>query len=204
MGKFNELLASRFNEGLTALLGLSEQEGVRTVSPEIMPVVMAEGERIEHSFLKQERKCIGSHSAAADAANFTYLQLANPAGSNVILVLEKVIFHASLAGSVFFGTTTNLFGTAAGAGVRDSRWGTPAVPQQPTGSLRNGINASGALIGGALGRIVVAASVSQVLDLEFVISPGYQFSFVPAAINTQMVATYLWRERAMLPEEQPS
>lgn len=201
MGKFNELLAARFNEGLTALLGLGEQEGVRTVAPEVMPVVMMEGERPEHSYLKQERLAIGSVSGPADAANFTYVQLANPTGSNVILTLEQVIVQASVAATLFFGTTTTLLATAVGSGVRDSRWGTPAAPQQPTGSVRTAPNASGALIGGALGRYLVAANAPIALAIPFVISPGFQFSINPAAINILVNATFVWRERAMLPEE---
>ena len=205
--RFNELLAARYNEFISAVLGLAEQEGVHSVAPELMPMFVAEGERLEHSFLKNERKCFGDISRGADAANFSYVGLLNPAGSNAIITLEKFYGLVSTAGTIIGGivappgATTLLPTVGTLQTPRDVRYSA----QGTSGKLCSGINALGTATD-AFGRWSIrglAANVSTNLDIDCVLFPGWAFAVTATAINIGVTASVQWRERAFLPEENP-
>lgn len=209
MARFNELLASRYAEGLTALLGLSEQEGITTVAPELMTVVVAESDRTELSYLKQERRCWGSGAAAADAAQFSYVTLINPADSGILVTCESIVVDSSVANlfdigwinAAAFATLSAL--SSASYVARDGRWG--ILNGNVAGQLRNGSGTGGAIQISVNHRVRMPANESRPVYMgEVVIPPGQGIGVTANAINVAVGASFAWRERKFLPEESAS
>jgi hypothetical protein len=206
--KFNELLAARYNDFISALLGLQEQEGVRTVAPEMMPVMIAEGERPEHSFLKAEKKAWGGTTSPAVAAQFSLIQLLNPTGSNLIVTVEKASVGLAAAGQVragiLFPRGTVLTNDQGNVGARDTRWLDPASISGKVAVkiLTDSTAAPSIYAGGPTYRI----PAGQMLELgkDVILLPGYSYLLQHTTVNVAMDGAFEWRERAVLPEENAS
>src|SRR6516225_4576312 len=88
MAIFNELQAGRFNRGLQKLTGIKGRASVRQLGTEILPVFsMPLGN--EFRYLEGWNRFGLGFLVAGVAANLSGLRFRNPAGSNVIAVIEK-------------------------------------------------------------------------------------------------------------------
>lgn len=97
MAHFNEILASRFTRGLNALLRVQELEGLRTLSPELQPVLEVESDREENAYLKAEQ--LWYHQAVTTAVvgeRGMYL-INNPLGSGVLVTVTMFGMSAAAA-----------------------------------------------------------------------------------------------------------
>lgn len=210
MGKFNELLAARYNELISGLFGLQEQEGVSTVSPELMPVFMAEGERAEHSYLKYERLAAGQATVAAVAAQFGMGQLMNPVGSNLFIVVERIQVSLAAAGTlvsvgITFPQGTPLATNSNNAGARDTRWLDPAsIAGKVAGQVRFGSSAAPAVYAGQTTWRVNGGVEWTDVGGVYVLTPGYGLQVQHQTVNTAFDVSFFWRERALAPEENGS
>jgi len=205
MGKFNELLAARYNECVSAVLGLAEQEGVRTVAPELMPIFVLEGERIEHSYLKYEKKAFAGINAPPVAAQFGLIAFLNPVGSNQIMTVEQVSVGMAAAGQVrvgiLFPRGTVLANNAGNAGSRDTRWLDPAnINGKCSGQIFFDSTAAPSFYAGAPTYRVPAGQMLAIPG-EIVLMPGYSVMVQHTTVNLGFEAAFTWRERAALPEE---
>jgi hypothetical protein len=100
----NEILgpAARFQQLLTRKFGILGGAPSPQLTPEISPEYPLFGEP-ENRILTSEYLCAGYLDEAAAAGNPTQIALWNPTGSNIILVIEKVLFtNLSAITSIFF------------------------------------------------------------------------------------------------------
>lgn len=165
---------------------------IPTITGEIVPTVMvadltAEGGR------SVDRLCaIGILGAAAGAGNQNTLHLANPAGSNVLAVVERIvvkqpnadIFHVAIVA-----------GPASGAMgfYRDTRIvGTPSCQ-----AFRN--NAAAVVLD--LFQFDLLAATDRDLELNFVLEPSNFIQITQQNQNETLSVNFFWRERDLLPGE---
>lgn len=203
MARFNELLAGRFNEGISSVLGIAEQEGVKTVAPELMPVYQVEREKPEHAFPKQERLAFGYGSQAAGGAG-TYAQFGvyNPVGSQLLVCVDLLVLGSAAGEALKIGpaipTAAQIAAFVdASSQTRDTRWGDDAVARPAA----RAVTFTSTVNNGSF-NVRVPNGTPILLPIEWVLHPGWGFFVASAALVTALDGqSALWRERKMLPEE---
>jgi len=109
MAIFNEILVGRFNRSLQKLFGIKGSPPVRQIAGEIQPSHQL-GAGIEMRYLESWNIfCISPAGIVGLAGNSPTFRLTNDVGSNVIGVIEKIVFSTSVATIV------------------DIQWSSPAV-----------------------------------------------------------------------------
>lgn len=200
MAHYNEILAARFNSILNKLLSMKEGAPAPSLSSDIVPTIQLEGDRPEYAFLGGVRLCAGFVGVAAGGAgNRSVALLRNPATSGVIVVVEAIVLHSTVASKTFVIRNAVTGGvTATGSRVRDSRWGTmvPAALVQST----NGAAATGNIVGFWPGQSNGTATSGRI-DVPFVITPNESLAIEPGVDNEGVSAGFFWRERAVEPSE---
>lgn len=206
MGDFNEILSSRFNNLLRNFMPVDEQEGARTLNPEIQADLTLEAERAEWSWLKNERLCNGYAFKAAVVGQDSYVGLLNPANSGLIVVpgLKVAVadivasqgFNLSLANQAAIGA----FAVSTTSLCTDSRFA--AAAQAPGAQVITGsaVGVLGALY--AFGRN--ASANTSIFEMPpVVLHPGFALLFTLVTANQQLTVNWQWRERGILPGERP-
>ncbi len=164
-----------------------------TLAPEVMPVLNLFASGVEDRFFQGWETFSRGVAIAAVAAQTSNFRLRNPTGSNVIAVLESIIFAEGAADRFFLDyqpETANLAG-ATGPTALDPR-GRP----NPTCLLSTGNNV--AAVTPILDVQVLANTPYQVVVFEhqeIPLLPGRQMTGATNAVNVQLLATIRWRER---------
>lgn len=202
MAGFNELLAARYNQLVSDLLALGEQHGVRSVAPEVMPVLSIEQDvdaRPEHSFPKSERLWHAYSSRALDAGNFSMVYVQNPAGSGMISVVKCIVIGSTAAGTLSHGPSNNPPAGVAGlCNVRDTRWFVSSGSLNPATRCWNAVSAANQ---GTI-NVRIPASDFRILPVNYVLNPGFSYVISGTAINTALDGvSFYGYERAATPEE---
>lgn len=137
------------------------------------------------------------------AGAYSQLNLDNPVGSGMVLVVERVVI-GSVAAS--FGAFWNLSPTvsmaASAATARmDGRGtaGTPA-PAYTTGVFTTGTTVA-ALVGRAMYTWSPASAVTREFAGPWVVPPGMSLIIQSSAVNVQIGGGFVWWERAAEPSE---
>lgn len=201
--------AGRFSDLGRALFDLLETEPFE-VENDMRPVVVFEGERLEHSFVKLERLYGGAIlQQAAVAAQFGFSGVVVPLGSVGISVVEFAELTAGSAAAdlfVGFGPGPTLTGETLRQPfpmARDTRGiaKTQTVPNGLTYQVR-GASAAGILSGvpGSLVHVLPApaAAFRSVLDprVRVVLGAGGFCVFQTQVVNTLINAQMAGYERA--------
>lgn len=202
--EFNSLLGrgAQLTRGLRAVLGLSEQPGPTTVSPELMVGYdVANPDKFDQLPLG-----IGTFGLVqivpAVAAALGFARLRNPAitvgGNNTGTQLVHVT-HAIVTENATTRAFTLRYDVTGAAGVgvisRDRRTGSRTsqavfdVGSEAAGSGANWFRFS-ALLNGLL-----------ILPIDVILSPGDSIAIEDATVNLVFTAGFLWRERAGGPDE---
>ena len=203
MAVYNEILVGRFSRGLQKLFGIKGTVPAKTLEGAVMPVVVTENMMsLELRLVQSWRSWANLLTAAAGGAgNTSAVRLRNPAGSNVIAVIEKILFVGGATGDfpvINRGPTgTADFGTIIPPGnVRDVRIG----PIGPTLVLSSSTNA-GARVRTTWwqGALPVNGSSEAILyeNQELVLGPSDVMTLYSFVLNFQLSATVFWRERAL-------
>ena len=201
MARFNEILTGRFNRAVQKLLSMKGRASLVTLSDEMFPVI-----EVEPLFAVENRYLTGwnvfsiATQIAAAATFSSQAQIRNPAGSNVLVVIEKFEVSNSTA-------AVQQIGASSGAKTTDltsiiSLTGTNMDSRGPTGpnSIYSGSNGSAAsplLCGHANVFLPVGATYDTIttLNQEIVINPGSAFYFDSATVNAQLNFVVRFRER---------
>jgi hypothetical protein len=196
MARLNEILVGRFNRGLQKLFGIKGQPPVATLAPEIMPVhAIANG--IENRYTEGWQRFAFAAQRGPTAAQTNAVRLRNPAGSNVIAILELLIMGTT--------NTTELNLSMNPLGVVDlttPQGGISLDNRQTTGST---IIASFSDASPAIGSSIIRSpngiatggqiSVISNENQEIIISPGFALTVANITVNTTLYASFFWRER---------
>ncbi len=198
MAKFNEILVGRFNRGLQKLLSMKGPASVPQLSSELQPVIqMFHGseDRYLESWDRFGQFILQAGGAAQNAA----VRFRNPKSSNIIAVLEKILYTDSSAAAdsiqvslsnqtADFTTVPALAGTTLDIRGRNA----------PTSILSSQINLA-ALVGSQILAALVAPNVSWdfIVDgiQELPVLPGMSYDFRNNVVNQAITLSFIWRER---------
>src|SRR5260370_37844134 len=102
MAIYNEILVPRIARGLQKFFGIKGDVPAKQLAGEIMPVhLIATGN--ETRFLDGWNRWGVGISSLANVANTNGVQLRNPAGSNIIAVIERAIAFSSAGQELDYG-----------------------------------------------------------------------------------------------------
>lgn len=210
MALFNELLNSRYSDGIEKVLGLQEQHGVSAVASELQGILTLEGERPEYSYVKNEKLWAAQISIGPIAAVNSQVFILNPTASNVISVVEYgVVDNAGGAISRVVGglaiTAAQIAlitaGTQGNVFNRDGRWPpTPATINSfpvtqvwsfTSAALNAAINITGIIPAGGFIKV----------DCQAVLPPGTALALINNTVNQNITVYFRGYERPMQPEE---
>ncbi len=145
------------------------------------------------------RMGLGGINIGATAANNNLIQLHNPAGTGILVTCTDVFIQSTTAQAVNFNLSDVVLATnIATVEQRDSRIG---VSAPTTAQVRRGIQVAAT---GAAG--VLQLEAATVLHLTsnrglFVLGPATNVIFSTTTVNTDLLVTFLWRERVAQPSE---
>jgi hypothetical protein len=196
MARFNEILVGRYNRYLQKLLAIKGAAVTAVLSTEIQPqITLFHG--IETRYLEGWSLFGVSVVINATVGQTDAVRLRNPAGSNVIAVVEKIVTLGNVGGE---------FQISAGVTSLDLTTGFSAVPLDPRAgnvgsnlSLSSAINSPGPLGLGVFARTNSPANVDGQAILydnqEIPLLPGSAIQVAEGVANVTMTLTLKWRER---------
>ncbi len=123
MGIINEILVGRFNRGIQKLLAIKGSPSTPQVAGEFYPTIDTMEGGVENRFLFGWNRYGTGLVAAGAAGQISPVRFRNPAGSNVLAVLEKIqVSFTDNPDSDFSmqaadGTTGDLSATTTGIGL---------------------------------------------------------------------------------------
>src|SRR6267143_3493514 len=195
MARLNEILVGRFNRGLQKIFGIKGPPPVATLAPEIMPI-FAFPSGVEDRYIQVWDRYGASVSVANQAAATNGARFRNPANSNVIAVVEKLLIATSIAetfnaGFSVPGNADLAISGPAGTSV-DGR-------QQKTAAclISSSITTPG--VTNVMDRVSLPAGQSFDLivfeDQEITVTPGTAWDVVTNVVNSTITVSWTWRER---------
>jgi len=197
MAKYNEILTGRHNRFLTKLFSMK--------GPAPAPQLASDIQVSQPIFHGVENRCLESWDRfgvgiliAPTIGQTNTVQFRNPAQSNAIIVMEKLLVFSVVAQELDISvgqSTVDLASTASTAKL-DSR----------TARFQSLLIASFAItsVGGLVGIIVRASMLAGVqydviidADQEIPILPNQGLRVNETAANSQLIVSAIWRERAL-------
>lgn len=202
MGEFNQLLgvAQRLSRALAVALGQEEQVGITSVAPEVQPSLDLSTLPLEFRKFADDRICFGGQNqGAGGAGTFVKHGLANPSGSGMLLILERIHFSAGASGLSVRLDVPLAGATTLPRGFRDTRLGL-ATGQVPVGVAQ--VLSSASTPGLNIGTIPqgVASTAYHSIEFPFVIAPNHCLILM-AGNNEAASVEWQWRERPGSPRE---
>jgi hypothetical protein len=199
----NEIQVGRVNAILTKLLSMKEGSPSPVLAPEVLPVVVLENDRPEYVFLGGGKLCAGGLEQAAVALERPFVQLFNPVGSGVLLVVHYAKFESTTTQQIQVGlsrtpATTN---PAGAAGPRDLR-GVAIGSLGVVGQMRS---QTSTLAQPAFYLIYDHVHVNfepGFLPFPIILDPGSGLLISGTTNATNMRASFAWTERALESSEQ--
>lgn len=200
MALYNEILVGRFNKLATKVFGMKGQAPSPQISSEItLSHPLFHGR--ENRFLESWESFVASTTVAATAAQNTVIRIVNPAGSNMVFVIERLQYGALTVATQllvrFFsnGLTTQpdlvTLATAVSMDSRTQRAATLRLSGQTTAAPAN--------IGQPMMRQQVALNgIMEVVwtDInEIVMAQGSAIDLVDQTQNDGVTCNLMWRER---------
>ncbi len=197
MARFNEIQVGRYNRYFQKLFSMKGDAPAPQLSSEIgIELLLFHG--VETRYLEGWDRYGVQMSNAAVAATVGSFRLRNPSGSNVVAVIEKLLYVNSGTLNdridVFQGPVTADLATLNAVDIRlDSRGRTRAttiISQQ-----------AGAAAG--FGTRKLSASVISTGNFDFIITENQEFPLLPgdglhlesATANNAGICSFFWRER---------
>lgn len=193
----NDIGQDRFQARLTKELKIKGSMPAPVLAPEIVPVLLVEGERPENLHIQREHRFAVSLTLGAVAGEYMYFQVWNPAGRDGLIVIEEVALSkpaaiiqfdwgvadvavkASLGARDTYSLDTRLPGPNPGRGVGEALVGTDAG----MGFLD------------VCGRCHAPSNDMGVVRPNMVLSPGYGFGIQNLWVNEAVAGWCMWRER---------
>jgi|SRR6267378_1577910 len=202
MARFNEILVGRFNRFLQRYLSMKGGPPAAQLASEIAPNLnLEDATNLENRWLMQVRSYGLALTSPAVAAQLSAARIANPAGSGAVIVVEKISGTQGAIASLLYTLTRgpvgggNLTAPVSGAN-RDLRQGSTSgsVAQLSVGSAAANTGAGLAFVS-ALQNTTGEFILDE--DQEIVVMPNDILTVWSSAINTQVLITFFWRERAL-------
>jgi|SRR5437016_1539707 len=200
MAIYNEILAGRFARGIQKIFSMKGGVPTRQLSGEVMPVFeLDDATALENRFLHSFRSFALKQTAPANVGTQSAVRIRNPAGSNVVAIIEKITIVTSALDNPFINrgiTGTADLGTVVQANVRDVRMG--AVGSSC--SLSNSNNAAVVGFTWWQGGAAAANAMLEVINdshQELVIGPSDVMTVYCNVVNQAITVSLFWRERSL-------
>ncbi len=199
MAGYNEILVGRYNRFLQKLLGMKGPPPARSLGGDILTVLpLFHG---TETLLHQgwERFGCQAFQALGGAGGISKIQIRNPAGSNVIAVIEKIFVLDQTATDQVIVQMATQTAPADLANIVVSLLGFDGRGRlTPTCTV-----SSDALVSGGLGTAIarIGALVNQTFDLivyenqEIPFTPGSLLQVKNSTAQHNLALTIFWRER---------
>ncbi len=203
MARFNEILSGRFNRALQKALSMKGGPPAAQLSSEIQPNLQ---------FLSgTENRYLESWNMFGSAGGFGFVagqvngwQLKNPAASNVIGVVEKLLIAESVSEAfpnfllITMDTNKAAFSAAVGARCLDNR---PVKGSATTlgANLQASTQVNTAATGGVIAALPLQANIIFPFittdDQEIPLLPGDSLVVTTGAVSSVLYVSVQWRER---------
>lgn len=197
MAIYNEVLSPRYSNFMQKLFGMKGSAAVKQLAGEITPTFNFFG-GVENRYLESWNRFGFGVSVAAAAAIQGTLRFRNPAASNVVAVVEKIVASENAPGALRVGmvvTAADLVVIAPNAANRlDLR-------QQNTGPTLIISNSDATHPGSTITTLMAATTTGLSYDFlvfenqEIALLPGQAVDIWTDVVNTGLVASMMWRER---------
>jgi len=198
----NEVQVGRFNGILHKLFSMKEGAPSPTLAPDIIPVLPLEVDRPEWAFLGGVRLGGGGTRVGPVAGQLPQLQLYNPAGSNTLVVVTKVIVSSATAVAATeirtgFGRAP-LASSSGNLGPRDGR-NAPLVGVIPTtAQLRLTTAVAVPSIFFPLAFIILPANPFPLeLEPNVILDPDSGYTVFSSLANSDLAVGFEWYERSL-------
>ncbi len=192
MAIYNEILVGRFNRAIQKIMGTKGQPPVRQIASEIMPTISI-FYGAEHRYLESWERFARGGSQGPIAAQNNAARLRNPAGSNMVVVVEKLLYGCQIADvpAVDLGAVTVDLTVAPGQRLD------PRGRPNPTAVFSVGNNVVLATVIILSTQLAAGGSVDFIsTDIqEITLLPGDAITVRSGAVNTQSSFGFIWRER---------
>jgi hypothetical protein len=196
----NEIQIGRFNGILHKLLDMKEGAPAPTLATDIFPMLGLEMDRPEWKFLAGENLAAGSRTDAAVAGQTSHVGLQNPAGSGVLVIVEKLILIGASGNEMRVCMQQGTQADATGYGVKlDTRGWPSATAWTPVATLFDYTNAT------AIGTIAtvqrIGPELQRIAEYPMILKPGTRCVVRQSAVNLACQVSFVWRERVLSPSE---
>lgn len=202
MARFNEILVGRFNRALQKFVGIKGPSPTPSLASEIIPVFPFYW-GVENRYLEQWNRFGIALQVGAVAAQNSAVEFRNPAGSNIIAVVEKISFTNQNSGSVTYftslGSVTTDFSSPQNAFLTrfDARSG-------PAASLRSNVIVSQQNNATLFGLTFSQVSLATLGNYDLILTDNQEITVLPGdallvntGVNLQLNMMFLWRERLL-------
>lgn len=209
MARYNEILVGRFAQSIQKLFGIKGEVPVASLAGEIVVSHVLNSGR-ENRFLENWRTFGGQNTASAVAAQDSVIRFANPAGSNIVAVIESMTMFGSIAGGVVLefaasGNNGNLLlpGTPASF---DSRFSPPGTGNNGAACFitENNNIGQGNHVPYAVFQLLVNTMTNEIINYdqqEIQVLPGADLQLRSQFLNGSLTANFRWRERFLEEQE---
>jgi len=205
-----EIAGGRWDNLLARLFPIKGRPISPSMSPEIQPVVVVQPDEPELGLLRNERLYASAVRVAPGGGNLAQFLLRNPATSNGLIVLERVL----LSTEALCNLDARLqplpappvdLATIGNPATRDTRQAmgvaTSAVPGFGIFSVQTALVA-------LAGAIIWNTQVNAAVHIELigsanpiVLGPNTAFALQGQTVNVAVQAAFFWRERPAEPSE---
>jgi|SRR5467141_22616 len=199
MARFNEILAGRYNRALQKLFSMKGPAPAPQLGGEIGPTISIFS-GVENRYLEQWERFIMFTFQNGVAASNAAVRFRNPAGSNVVCVIEKMM-DSNVGGAavnneqLWLSNATTDFTTLTV--MTNTRLDLRTRPQ-PTAIL----STQGNLAAG-VGSQVSAYETLPNTNYDFILDEGQELTVLPGGsldvrnltVNQSVAVTWIWRER---------
>lgn len=169
-------------QSLTRFLGLRNPNLRFEVLPVVMPVAV-----IENPDTNVMRPAIGTEQETATGGNFAHIQILNPAGSQVNILVEAFYFTIDLPGLIQLRTHNAAFTTlSAEKAFRDA-----SLSGAPVGEVRS---RNGSSQGSSVGRFAASTIDDHLVPIDWTLVPGTGLVVLAAELLSTLDVTWFWTE----------
>jgi hypothetical protein len=205
MAVYNEILVGRFNNFIKKFMGFKGQSPAPQLASEITPAFTLDN-GVENRFLMSWYRWGTGIQFAPTAAQANSVRLRNPAGSKVIVVLEKVSM-SSLANDIVSGGRILSAGVLVTSDLTTRNAVSLDLRQQqiPFAGMNSTLKVSSAQ-GTSPNTDTVFLEMLQASDnVDFILSDDQQIALMPGdcwqfdttTVNTRTLFSAVWRERVL-------
>jgi len=209
----NAITRGQLNAAVLKALGIvkGDEEGLSRFS-ETLQAIIDPWSQPEWNYLRGDNLFAINVGSPLIAAELSMTALVNPAGSGLVVVLEKATAGSTLTlqtMGITIQTEAVINATLASSGTglcRDTRRGVGAGPPNPQSRAVVRIGSDPAILAAALEQIVPPAGTfgAFALALPIVLLPGTGAVISGNTVNLGIATNYGWRERSAFKGELPA